>query len=165
MVKTEKDSKDGIGNTKWIQMTIDDYVPVWYSSDTKIPRVFLKLVMLCFTLMWVNTKHIQLIFFVFPCLVDDVDVYICICLFRVKWTYSLILSLVIVIGHCSFWRLLGSGLILQFAPFPNSTHPNFSKRGRIFLSQISSSRISPISFLGFFMWVKQCHKPPMTGGW
>ena len=63
MVKTEKDSKDGIGNTKWIQMTIDDYVPVWYSSDTKIPRVFLKLVMLCFTLMWVNTKHIQLIFF------------------------------------------------------------------------------------------------------
>lgn len=35
MVKTEKDSKGGIGSTKWIQMTINDYVPVWYSSDTK----------------------------------------------------------------------------------------------------------------------------------
>ena len=59
MVKTEKDSKGGIGNTKWIHMTINDYVPVWYSSDTTISRVFLKLMMLCFTLMWVNTKHID----------------------------------------------------------------------------------------------------------
>ena len=144
-------------------------------------RVFLKLMMLCFTLMWVNTKHIDvskhqaysaehffLCFHVWSMMWMSTFVYVysgwnehIVSFWNCHWS----LSLVIVIGHCSFWRLLDSGFILQFAPFPNSTHPNFSKRGRIFLSQISSSRISPISFLGFFMWVKQCHKPPMTGGW